>query len=170
MRRETLYAIRLRTRVFLGNTQFSAQLLNATFPARTQQISAGNATEIVTSQSLVAVADLSGRGLLEEVNITPPLCTPNDDGINDELEISAKVFAVEGDGHLRIELFDLGGHHLRDLSPERLRPSGDYSIRWDGRDDRGHLVPPGAYLLRLKLETDAHKPGRETVRLVRVAY
>ncbi|SVC27563.1 uncharacterized protein METZ01_LOCUS280417, partial [marine metagenome] len=152
--RETLYAIRLRTRVFLGNTQFSAQLLNATFPARAQQISAGNATELVTSQSLVAVADLNGRRLLEEVNITPPLCTPNDDGINDELEISAKVFAVEGDGHLRIELFDLGGHHLRDLSQERLRPSGEYSIRWDGRDGRGHIVPPGAYLLRLKLETD----------------
>ena len=168
--RETLYAIRLRTRVFLGNTQFSAQLLNATFPARAQQISAGNATELVTSQSLVAVADLSGRGLLEEVNITPPLCTPNDDGINDELEISAKVFAVEGDGHLRIELFDLGGHHLRDLSQERLRPSGEYSIRWDGRDGRGHIVPPGAYLLRLKLETDAHKPGCETVCLVQVAY
>jgi flagellar hook assembly protein FlgD len=170
VRRGTLYAIRLRTRVFLGNTQFSAQLLNAALPERTQQISAGDATELVASQSLVAVADLSGRSLLEEVEITPPICTPNGDGINDQLEITAKVFAVEGGRGLRIEIFDLSGRRLRDLSQKRLRPSGEYRILWDGRDERDRLVPPGTYLLRLKLATDAPRRGSEAVRLVQVAY
>jgi hypothetical protein len=170
VRRETLYAIRLRTRVFLGNTQFSAYLLNAAHPERAQQISAGNATQLVASQSLVAVADLSKSALLEEVDISPPLFTPNGDAINDQCKISAKVFAVEGNSELRVEIFDLGGRRLRDLSQERLHPSGEYSIAWDGRDERGRLVPPGTYLLRLKLQTDAQRSGREAVRLVQVAY
>jgi len=170
VRRETLYAIRLRTRVFLGNTQFSAQLLNSALPERAQQISAGNATNLVASQSLVAVADLSESGLLEEVEISPPTFTPNGDGINDQLDIAAKVFAIEGGRGLRIEVFDLGGRRLRDLSQERLRPSGEYNTRWDGRDERNRLVPPGTYLLRLKLETDANRHGRESVRIVQVAY
>ncbi|MFT5087445.1 MAG: hypothetical protein ACI906_002159 [Candidatus Latescibacterota bacterium] len=170
VRRSTLYAIRLRTRVFLGNTQFSAQLLNTALPARAQQISAGNATDLVASQSLVAVADLNASGLLEEVEIEPPVFTPNGDGINDELSIAAKVFAVESGRGLRLEIFDLSGRLLRDLSQERLRPSGEYTVRWDGRDEHHRLVPPGTYLLRLKLETDADRSGRETVRVVQVAY
>ena len=41
---------------------------------------------------------LSGVGLLlEDVTVTPPILTPNGDGINDEGAIEAKVFAVEGD-------------------------------------------------------------------------
>ena len=52
VQRGTLYAIRLRTEVYMGNTQFFAALSNSQWPDRLQQISPGNATDLVASQSL----------------------------------------------------------------------------------------------------------------------
>jgi hypothetical protein len=168
--RPTLYAIRFRTQVFLGHTQFTAQLLHADFPTRVQQISAGQATELVASQSLVAVVDLEEGRLLEDVIVNPPVLTPNGDGINDESAIEAKIFAVEGAKQLRIEIFDLAGRRLRDLSVERLRPSGAHRVLWDGRDGAGRLVPPGVYAVRLALTTDARRQGTQALRLIHVVY
>ncbi len=170
VRRETLYAIRLRTRVFMGNTQFFATLSNSAFPERIQQVSAGDATGLVASQSLVAVTDLSNDELLSDVDVNPSFCTPNGDGTNDEVAIRATVFSVREGGRLRVELFDLSGRRLRDLSEERTRPSGEYDLRWDGRDGSGQRVPPGSYLLRIKLEVDAREREHQIVRLVQVAY
>lgn len=171
VRRTALYAIRLRTRLFLGNTQFSAQLLNGALPERAQEISAGDATQLVASQSLVAVADLDRQRLLEGIAVRPPIFTPNGDGVNDRVTIDAQVFAVEGaHSGLRVAIFDLAGRQRRDLSEERQRPSGEYALEWDGRDDRGELLPPGTYLLHLQLRTDAHRAGSQALRLVQMVY
>ena len=166
----TLYAIRFRTQVFLGHTQFFAELSHADFPARVQDVSAGEATALVSSQALVAVVDLKEGRLLEGVTVTPPILTPNGDGINDESAIEAKVFAVEGSKRLQVGIFDLSGRRLRDLSREEARSSGVHRVLWDGRDEAGGLVPPGVYAVRLGLDTDANKQGTETVRLMRVVY
>ena len=170
VRRANLYAIRLRTQVYMGNTQFVAHLSNSQFPERVQQISAGDATPLVASQSLVAVTDLSESDLLTDVRIHPTVCTPNGDGTNDEIEISAKVFSVEPNSELRVELFDLSGRLLRDLSAERARPSGEYALRWDGLDAGGRRVAPGTYLIRIKLEVDARRRDHAIVRPVQVVY
>lgn len=168
--RGTLYAIRFRTRVFLGNTLFSAHLLHGAFPDRVQQISAGDATQLAPSQSLVAVADIENARLLDDVEVIPPVFTPNGDGINDEGTIEATIFALEGTKRLRVEVYDLSGRRLRDLSVERLHPSGQHRISWDGRDQEGRLVPPGIYAVRLGFETDARMGGTEVVRLMHVVY
>lgn len=168
--RGTLYIIRFRTRVFLGNTLFSAYLTHGDFPERVQQISAGDATGLTPSQSLVAVADLEEVRLLEDVAVVPPIFTPNGDGINDRGTIQATVFAIEGTKQLRVEIFDLSGRRLRDLSVARLHPSGQHRFSWDGRDQKGRLVPPGIYAVRLGFATDARLEGTRAVRLVRVVY
>ena len=135
-----------------------------------RSVSAGDATGLVASQSLVAVTDLSNDELLSDVDVNPSFCTPNGDGTNDEVAIRATVFSVREGGRLRVELFDLSGRRLRDLSEERTRPSGEYDLRWDGRDGSGQRVPPGSYLLRIKLEVDAREREHQIVRLVQVAY
>ncbi|MEE3258737.1 MAG: discoidin domain-containing protein [Candidatus Latescibacterota bacterium] len=168
--RPTLYAIRFRTQVFLGHTQFSADLRHADFPARVQQISAGPATELVASQSLVAVVDLEAGRLLEDVTVNPPVLTPNGDGINDESAIEAKIFAVEGTKRLQVGIFDLAGRRVRDLSLVQSRPSGTHRVLWDGRDGAGRLVPPGVYAVRLALATDARRQGTQALRLIHVVY
>ena len=165
---DRLYAIRFRTQVFLGHTQFSAQLLHSALPQRRQAVSPGDATPLVSSQSLVVVADLAVAGLLGQVEVNPPIITPNGDGANDQAAISLTVFAVEGSKQLRVGIFDLAGRRWRDLSVERLHPSGPHRLVWDGRDQQGRLVPPGLYVMRLGLETDAG--AAQAVRLVRVVY
>ena len=168
--RGALYAIRFRTRVFLGNTLFSAQLIHGDFPERVQQISAGDATGLASSQSLVAVADLENVRLLDQTRIVPEVFTPNGDGVNDAAGIEATVFAVEGTKRLRVEVYDLSGRLLRDLSVTRLHPSGRHRVSWDGRDQEGRLVPPGIYAVLLGFATDARLEGTEAIRLVHVVY
>ncbi len=170
VQRGTLYAIRLRTEVYMGNTQFFAALSNSQWPDRLQQISPGNATDLVASQSLVAVTDLGDNALLSDVVIAPVICTPNGDGVNDRIDISAKVFSIQEGGQLHIELFDLSGRRLRSLGRERARASGEYSLHWDGLDENGQLVAPGSYLIRIRLEVDAKNRERDVVRLIQVAY
>ena len=166
----TLYAVRFRTQVFLGHTQFRAHLLHADFPTRLQEISAGEATTLVASQSLVAVVDLKERQLLEDVAVVPAIFTPNGDGINDRAAIEAKIFAIEGSKRLRVVVFDLAGRLRRDLSAAQPRPSGIHYFAWDGRDDAGRLVPPGVYAVGLELAIDAERGGTTALRLVHVAY
>src|SRR6185436_3424785 len=45
-------------------------------------------------------------------------------------------------------IHDVAGRVVRRAALGRLDP-GDQRWTWDGRDDRGHLVPSGVYLSRL---------------------
>jgi hypothetical protein len=167
--RATLYAITFRTEVFLGNTQFQAQLLHSGIPERLQQVSAGQATKLVESQSLVVVADLQQLPLLD-VSLVPDVLTPNGDGINDEVTIEATVLSVEGAKLLQVEIFDLSGRSVRDLSSTQSQPSGRHRTLWDGVDERGTLVAPGIYVVRVGFATDAGRSGTVDVQLLYVAY
>jgi flagellar hook assembly protein FlgD len=107
---------------------------------------------------------------LLEVAVAPTGLTPNGDGINDEVAIEATIFVIEGSKRLHVGIFDLGGRRLRDLSLQRLHPSGRHQIPWNGRDAAGRIVPPGIYVLRVGFSTDAGRGGTEVVRLVHVVY
>lgn len=49
-----------------------------------------------------------------------------------------------------------GDEPVRTLAAGVQRPKGRVSLRWDGRDDSGTIVPDGRYRLRVHLE-DAHR-------------
>ena len=53
-----------------------------------------------------------------------------------------------------VEIRDLQGRPVRDLSIVRTHPSGLHSVAWDGRDQRGALVAPGMYLARVSFAPD----------------
>ena len=102
--------------------------------------------------------------VLEQVRANPPIFSPNGDGINDATVIELVLSRVDVVRPVSMRIFDLSGRtvaRLRppDLSagtylrlPGRERESPGY---WDGRDDRGNLVPPGLYLFQVKVELDA---------------
>ncbi|MDH7515794.1 MAG: DUF3160 domain-containing protein [Bacteroidota bacterium] len=48
----------------------------------------------------------------------------------------------------RLEVYDLTGRLVRTLVDDRPG-SGNYAVRWDGRDARGMHVPAGTYIVRL---------------------
>jgi hypothetical protein len=51
--------------------------------------------------------------------------------------------------HVTVTVHDVAGRRLRLLS-DRTRPAGLQEWTWDGRDDRGHALSAGVYLLQLK--------------------
>jgi hypothetical protein len=54
---------------------------------------------------------------------------------------------------MRLEVFDVAGHRVRVLLGQHIAPAGTGSARWDGRGDRGQLMPAGAYYVRLAVES-----------------
>lgn len=61
---------------------------------------------------------------------------------------TALRFALPGTGVASIDIYDIGGRRVRSLLSE-MRRAGRHVVRWDGRDDRGHEVTSGLYLVRL---------------------
>jgi hypothetical protein len=164
------YELKFKTKVFLQSTVFSAELERQTRPGRVQKISSGDASTLVSSQSLVVVSDLDKTKLLRDVAIVPSVFTPNGDGINESTQIELSVYHVEGDKELGIEIFDLSGRRVRELSRQSARPSGEHSVAWDGRDEDGALVIPGIYLIKVRFGTDSQAEGTQAARLVHVVY
>jgi hypothetical protein len=52
-------------------------------------------------------------------------------------------------GLVHLVVYGVEGRRLRTLA-NGYRPAGEYTATWDGRDDRGHRLPPGAYLATLR--------------------
>ncbi len=59
-------------------------------------------------------------------------------------------FTLPEAGRVSVRLFDASGRLVRELLEGDL-PAGAASLRWDGRDDRGDLLPAGVYFSRVEL-------------------
>ena len=164
------YEIKFRTKVFLQSTTFTVELERASQPGRVQLVSDGDASSLISSQSLVVVSDLERTRLLKDVAAVPGVFTPNGDGINDHTGIELSIFHLEGAKQLRVVIYDLSGRRVRDLSRIIEYPSGARRIKWDGRDESGAVVSPGIYLVRVGFVADSGAAGTHATRLVHVAY
>ena len=80
--------------------------------------------------------------------------------------ISLNLINVLEHRPLKLELFDLAGRRVRQISGQAL--AGAQELVWDGRDQSGDLVPTGHYFLRLKVESDAH--SQSVSRMVSIVY
>ncbi len=58
-------------------------------------------------------------------------------------------FTLANPGHARLEIFDVGGRHVRTLV-DGVTPAGTHALRWDGRDRSGVPLPSGVYLFQLQ--------------------
>ncbi len=73
-------------------------------------------------------------------------------------------FSLPHAGLTSLAVYDPAGHRLRTLV-EGLRQPGVHRVRWDGRDERGHLAASGIYLLRL--EQDGRELGTRKAILLK---
>jgi len=69
-------------------------------------------------------------------------------------------FALARPGRAVLDVFDVGGRRVRRLA-EGAFPAGTERVEWDGRDDSGRRVEPGAYFVHLRSAS-----GTLTQRLV----
>ena len=58
-------------------------------------------------------------------------------------------FEIPGACPVSLRIYNVRGQLVRDLI-DGPRQAGSYEIRWDGRNDQGHLVPSGIYFCRMK--------------------
>jgi FlgD Ig-like domain/FG-GAP repeat len=54
-------------------------------------------------------------------------------------------------GHVRIDVWDTNGRHVRRLLDRHSSP-GEHQVTWDGADDSGRARAPGAYYLRMSVD------------------
>ena len=110
--------------------------------------------------------------VLSRVRASPPVITPNGDGVNDHTVIEFILSVVDTPREVSIGIFDLGGRRVRDLGPPPLG-AGVYAGpgapgAWDGTDGNGQRVAPGLYLFRVEATLDT---GNETKSgVIAVAY
>ena len=90
----------------------------------------------------------SQSGTPSRLQLQPDPFTPDDDGIDDVLEI----VAPRAEGHARAEVRDLAGVLVREL--EGVIADDRAYWQWDGRDERGRGVAEGAYIVLVRSETD----------------
>lgn len=164
-----VFELRFRTSVYLPSTTFSAQLEDAA-GQRQQQVDPGDASGLVGGSQLVVVSELEGLPLLAPLAVDPAVVTPNGDGANDQLVLGITVFQLEGERSIEVGVYDLRGRRVRDLSFTPPAPSGQHRVTWGGQDDAGRTVPPGTYLVRVRVPTDAGADGAAAIRAVAVAY
>lgn len=58
-------------------------------------------------------------------------------------------FALPRGGEVELALYNLTGQKVVALM-EGSREAGEYTVRWDGRDEQGHELASGVYLVRLE--------------------
>ncbi len=67
---------------------------------------------------------------------------------------------------MRLQLYDLAGRRL--FAAEREAQAGHHELHWNGRNQQGHLSPPGLYILQLGIAGDAGEYSLR--RTISVAY
>ena len=154
-------AVEFTTKVLRNATVFAANLGQETRPDLWQSVEAAE-----RQANLVFLPDLPGsERLIGDLQVVPPVFSPNGDGINDHVQIRFALFkAVDASPSVRI--FDLAGREVVALMPS----GGDVlrSFSWDGLDASGEWVAPGVYVCRIAAGADAGQG--EVVRTLAVAY
>jgi hypothetical protein len=68
---------------------------------------------------------------------------------NPETTIS---FSIEKDDEVKLEIYNIRGQRIKRLLHETMK-TGEHSVVWDGKDDKGHSVSSGVYFYRLTTNT-----------------
>ena len=141
--------------LFNGSWQFTSAVWNdaeeggQVIPQPTEP---GDASPELSTDAFTVVAESLG-GLINRPLVAPNPFTPNGDGINDEALITVELFLVSEPIDLTVDLYDLSGRRVRNLGRGR-HGAGVVELRWDGRDDRGWMLPPGIYLYHITADAD----------------
>lgn len=109
------------------------------------------------AETALPVAVPASDPLLTDLEVSPPLISPDGDGV---LDTTAVRLSLAEPAEVRLEIADGGGVTVRTLVGDESLTAGSVVRSWDGLDDGGSAVPDGAYRVRVLL-TDADAPSRQ---------
>ena len=163
-----LIEVDFQAEVFKFGTVFAGRVFNSQRPEEVHQtLTPGDADPLVEGDLLrVDLQDLQQQ-TIQAMRLSSRVLTPNGDGINDEIAIEYDLFNLVGGQPAVVEVFDLSGRNLGSTSSAAAE-SGRFSTAWRGLDGSGNVLPPGLYVLRLKVDTDDGVASSE--RVVSVVY
>ena len=154
-------AVAFTTKVLRNATVFAADLGQEARPGLWQSVEAAE-----RQANLVFLPDLPGSArLIGDLQLVPPVFSPNGDGINDHVQIRFALFkAVDATPSVRI--FDVAGREVAVLASSGAGVLQSFS--WGGLDAWGVRVVPGVYVCRIDAGADAGQG--QVVRTLTVAY
>jgi hypothetical protein len=159
--------ITFRSQALLFSTQFIGQLLDTT-GSLPQRIAEGDATREVGTDSQEVIFLASGESVLQSFAVSPPVITPNGDGINDASAFSFVLIHLVQPVAAELLIYDLSGRLIKNVLSDALIAGRYTQWRWDATNNAGDLVPPGTYIARASVEAAADQVNR--MRLIHVAY
>jgi hypothetical protein len=167
VRRTGIITINFRSTIYQNLTRFEAFLGNSDLGQGVRQyVDEGNAVEDIESES-ISVALPVNNYIISNLSISTEVLTPNGDGISDELLIEFDALKLFVPRPIQVQIFDLAGTNVRNLSYD-WGTADRYSFTWDGFDAKNRLVPPGTYLMQVKVDGDS-QDGTEQ-HIVAVVY
>lgn len=177
--RAAVVKIRFECRVLRFGTTFAGTAWNSATDDLGQRVIGGNAADLGAADDdliplgaadpndLAVKVPLAGSRLMINVAAQPRLFTPNGDGVNDQTRIHCDLVRLVDAAPLTVRVFDLAGRRVRTLFAGE-QGGGSFSVEWDGADAAGRRVPPGIYLFRVHLATDAKEEA--VVGVVEMVY
>ena len=171
--------IRFKCRVLRFGTTFTGTAWNSATDDLGQRVIGGNAADLGAADDdlipigaadpndLAVRVPLAGGRLMINVAAQPRLFSPNGDGVNDETRIHCDLVRLVDAAPLTVRVFDLVGHRVRTLFAGE-QGGGSFSVKWDGTNAAGQQMPPGIYLFRVDLATDAKREA--VVGIVEMVY
>jgi len=156
------------SRLFAFATTFGGEVWDRAIQSLPQLIEAGDAGSAINTGSL-RVLGVGGTQapMLQGLNFSAPVFTPNGDGINDQLWIRYTLFRLPEPVPAELAVYTLDGRRAARI-PLGLQQAGIQGLAWDGRDEEGAQLAPGLYLVELTLR--AQRGVIRQVRPVGVAY
>ena len=142
------------TEVFEFATNFHSEVLDTEREVLPQPVVGADVSEALSTNSL-RVLGISGESpnFVQDLNISAPVFTPNGDGINDELNISYALYRLPSAVPVVLDVYRLDGRRVAQVEIGQ-QDSGPQTLRWDGRDANGALLPLGIYLTTISLLSD----------------
>ena len=148
-------------------TVFSGRLRDSQSDGLPQEIEEGDAAGSMLGDDLSVRVPLNQDPVVHRVTVTPNPFTPNGDGINDQTTISYDLLHLINDVPVSLQVYDLAGRQVAEL-PVGKNQSGRHLVHWNGQNDQGRYLPPGLYVLQVKVATDSGTVSRNST--VAVVY
>ncbi len=167
-----LIEVRFTTALFSTGVVVKAALGNSSLENSWQQVDPGDVTELAQTQGLQILASVQDNKVLGNLEISPPVVTPNGDGVNDVMSFDFTVRRLDAARPVKVQIYDLSGRLVRILDVLQPTVAGSYSVDWAADDKQGQMVPPGIYILRLDVDADSQSSVQQTgmQRLLYVSF
>lgn len=142
------------TEIFEFATTFQSEVLDSQRDVLPQPVVGADVGEALSTNSLRVLGITEQEtAFIQNLTFSSPVFSPNGDGIHDELRVAYSLFRLPEAVPVVLAVYRLDGRRVASIEAG-LQNAGPQSLRWDGLDETGRLLPPGLYLTTLNLRSE----------------